>query len=71
MTHPTYTHPGANAAMLAISRAKRQLVICNRAHVAWKNTSMEDVCARHLNRAGNDLLDAWGRLAAINAAHLS
>ena len=30
MTHPTYTHPGANAALLMLSRAKRLEFVATR-----------------------------------------
>lgn len=30
MTHPTYTHPGANAALLALSRALRRCTLARR-----------------------------------------
>ena len=40
MTHPTYTHPGANAALLNISRAMRRRVLCTRTRRKYENTPL-------------------------------
>ena len=51
MTHPTYTHPGANAALLALSRARRQVVLCRRNLKAWRGSPLEQVLSQNLEQA--------------------
>ena len=36
MIHPTYTHPGVNAALLRLSQAMRRQVLAKRAVEAWE-----------------------------------
>lgn len=71
MTHPTYTHPGANAAMLALSRATRRKVLSARAADAWamRDETMANICMRQVRRNEQDMRNAQTVLKLINLVH--
>ncbi len=67
MTHATYTHPGTNAIMLALSRATRDVVLCRRAMNAWQHSrDMYMVCLEAMWLAQRRQTDCYLALLTIN-----
>jgi hypothetical protein len=78
MTHPTYTHPGVNAALLAISRTRRRLNLAWREFDAWQFHTRDNtvsikriraMCAKRVSSAVCGYVDANATLGAINRKH--
>lgn len=66
MIYPTYTHPGANSAMLRISQTHRRVVLHRRMLNSWLDTSLEPIAYRNLLSTTAENNEAWQALSRIN-----